>query len=118
MPNAKSGVLITCDAAMKQFVLHVDEQQMSTHGDPTFVVEDLDETHLLVQPDKVELIQAKVMELQDQNAYSRDEAKPEEVAAAKKAKRDGAPAKKARREEEAHDVQARDAEILSQQRDG
>ena len=43
MPNAKSGVLITCDAAMKQFVLHVDEQQMSAHGEPTFVVEDLDD---------------------------------------------------------------------------
>ena len=55
---------------------------------------------------KVELIQAKVMELQDQNAYSRDEARPEEIAAAKKARKDGGGplSKKARREEGGDDA--------------
>lgn len=84
MPDATSGVLLTCDAAMKQFVLHINEEQRSTRGAPSFVIADLDETHLLVQAEHVQNIQKKVMELQDSNAFSRDEAPPEKMAAEKR----------------------------------
>eukprot|EP00966_Prymnesium_polylepis_P100289 2322958-Prymnesium_polylepis.1 len=84
MPNATSGVLLTCDAAMKQFVVHIDEERKSKHGEPSFVIEDLDETHLFVRAEHVAFIEQKIMELQDSNAFSRDEAPPEKVAAEKK----------------------------------
>lgn len=61
--NAREGVLLTCEAAIKQYLLHVDR---SGH----FVIADLDQTHLLVREDAVPVIQRKLEELYDVNTYA------------------------------------------------
>ncbi|KAL1524299.1 hypothetical protein AB1Y20_019202 [Prymnesium parvum] len=84
MPQATAGTLLTCDAAMKQFVLHLDDQRRSA-GEPSFILKDPgDAVHLLVKPDSVTFIREQMAELQNSNAFSRDEAMPEKGAAEKK----------------------------------
>lgn len=66
MPEATSGVLLTCDCpAMKQFVLKVDEEKRSSLAD-SFVLRDLDDTHLLLRNDAqiLALIHRRIDELQ------------------------------------------------------
>ena len=68
---ATEGVLITCDAALRQFILHLDE---TCHADAggRFIISTLDdETHLFVKEAAVAFIQRKVDELQASNAFSR-----------------------------------------------
>jgi TFIIH basal transcription factor complex TTD-A subunit len=66
MVHAKKGVLITCDSAMKQFLMHLNR----THH---FVLMDLDETHILVAPgERIRtLIENEIEALQKQNTYDR-----------------------------------------------
>ena len=73
MVNAYPGTLVTCDVPIKQFILHLDEQQQREAGWDSFVVQDLDETHLLVQEERLAFIQDKLTDLQDSNAYQRTE---------------------------------------------
>mmetsp|Transcript_14843 Transcript_14843/g.40381 ORF Transcript_14843/g.40381 Transcript_14843/m.40381 type:complete len:102 (+) Transcript_14843:42-347(+) len=94
MPEATSGVLLTCDCpAMKQFVLKVDEEKRSSLAD-SFVLRDLDDTHLLLRNDAqiLALIHRRIDELQDSNSYERVEvdvqsAPPEKGGPAKKKSR-------------------------------
>mmetsp|Transcript_2023 Transcript_2023/g.4224 ORF Transcript_2023/g.4224 Transcript_2023/m.4224 type:complete len:92 (+) Transcript_2023:184-459(+) len=69
--NAEEGVLITCDAPIKQFILYTDEEGRKKGSKESFVLHDLDETHLLVRKGSVPAIQAALEELQDSNAFSR-----------------------------------------------
>jgi len=62
MVNVTKGVLVECDPAMKQFLLHLDET--SALG-KKFILNDLDETHLFIQADIVKLLQDKIDELMD-----------------------------------------------------
>jgi len=72
MVTATPGVLLSCDGAMRQFVLHLDEQQIKHEGKDSFVISsELDDSHLLVQANAVEFIQRKVEELQASNSFSR-----------------------------------------------
>lgn len=62
MVNVMKGVLIECDPAMKQFLLHLDEKL--TLG-TSFVFNDLDETHLFISAEIVEQLQEKIDDLMD-----------------------------------------------------
>ncbi len=63
MVNVTKGVLIECDPAMKQFLLHLDEKLILG---TKFVVQDLDETHLFVAPEMVDRLKDRIDELMDQ----------------------------------------------------
>ena len=64
MVNATSGFLLSCDSSLKQYILHINDELQSTQLQPSFVVQDLDATHLLVKKEAVPFIQSKIMELQ------------------------------------------------------
>ncbi|GAA5897529.1 TFIIH complex subunit TFB5 [Sporobolomyces salmoneus] len=53
MVKATRGVLITCDPAVKQILLQLDESGQLGR----FIISDLDDTHLLIAPDYVERVQ-------------------------------------------------------------
>ncbi|CAH4029924.1 general transcription factor IIH subunit 5 [Pieris rapae] len=63
MVNVMKGVLVECDPAMKQFLLHLDETSALGRK---FILQDLDETHLFISSDIVETLQARVDDLMDQ----------------------------------------------------
>ncbi|EDO33999.1 predicted protein [Nematostella vectensis] len=67
MVNVLKGVLIDCDPAVKQFLLHLDEHNVLGKK---FVIEDLDETHLFVSAGIVPILQEKVWELMDTNSFN------------------------------------------------
>lgn len=52
----------TSDPAMKQFLLHLDE---SLAFGKKFVLHNLDDTHLFIQSDIVDLLKTKIDELMD-----------------------------------------------------
>jgi TFIIH basal transcription factor complex TTD-A subunit len=65
MVNVTKGVLIVCDPAMKQLLLHLDEKLVLG---TRFVVQDLDETHVFVAPEMVERLKDQIDELMDKLA--------------------------------------------------
>ena len=71
------GVLVTCDVPIKAFIKKIDDDwRRSGAGRQSFILKDLDETHLLVRPpteefNAVEYIQEKLAKLQENNAYAR-----------------------------------------------
>jgi len=67
MVNVTKGVLVECDPAVKQFLLHLDEKVILGKK---FVIEDLDETHLFVSAEIVPILQEKVWEIMDNNSFS------------------------------------------------
>lgn len=52
---------------MKQFLLHLDE---TTALGRRFIIQDLDETHLFISSDIVEVLQAKIDDLMDHISVS------------------------------------------------
>mmetsp|Transcript_54628 Transcript_54628/g.125822 ORF Transcript_54628/g.125822 Transcript_54628/m.125822 type:complete len:95 (-) Transcript_54628:163-447(-) len=83
MCDSYAGLLLTVDVPIKQFILHLDEQQQRSSGsEDSFVVQDLDETTLLVKEESLKLIRAKLDEMQNSNAFVRTE--PSIGAASKK----------------------------------
>lgn len=60
MVKALKGVLITCDPAVKQILLQLDEEQR-------FIIQDLDDTHLLVSVGSVERLQNDLQEELEKN---------------------------------------------------
>lgn len=60
--NVVKGVLIECDPAMKQFLLHLDEKH--TLG-TTFIIQNLDDRHLFVTQECVEMLQERIDDLMD-----------------------------------------------------
>uniref|UniRef100_T1KC04 General transcription and DNA repair factor IIH subunit TFB5 n=1 Tax=Tetranychus urticae TaxID=32264 RepID=T1KC04_TETUR len=66
MVNVMKGILIECDAQMKQFLLHLDETNaLGTK----FIIQDLDATHLFVSPEIIETLKNKIDDLMDQINY-------------------------------------------------
>lgn len=61
------GVLVECDPAVKQFLLHLDEKVILGKK---FVIEDLDETHVFVSAEIVPILQEKVWEIMDNNSFN------------------------------------------------
>lgn len=67
MVNVMKGVLVECDPAMKQFLLHLDETQSLGRK---FIIQDLDERHLFISTDIIETLQARVDDLMDRISVS------------------------------------------------
>ena len=55
------------DPAMKQFLLYLDE---SNALGKKFIIQDIDDTHVFVIAELVSVLQERVGELMDQNAFS------------------------------------------------
>lgn len=62
MVNVSKGILVECDPAMKQFLLHLDETDALGKK---FVIQDLDETHLFISSDIIDTLQDKIDGLMD-----------------------------------------------------
>lgn len=68
MVNVVKGVLLKCsDAAMKQFIKHLDETNALGRK---FILHDLDDIHLFVSGDVSRALQLKLDELMAKNSYS------------------------------------------------
>ncbi|KAK9895380.1 nucleotide excision repair, TFIIH, subunit [Cystobasidium minutum MCA 4210] len=63
MVRAIKGVLITTDPPVKQLILSMNEEQ-------NFLIQDLDETHLLVSADSVEMIKEQLEEELEKNTFT------------------------------------------------
>jgi len=65
--SASPSCLLTCDAPMKQFIIHLNDQKIA---DKKFIIEDLDATHLLIRGEMKDEIMRKVEEWMDENVFS------------------------------------------------
>ncbi|CAJ0918813.1 unnamed protein product, partial [Mesorhabditis belari] len=63
MVNVKKGVMITCDPAMHQLLINLDE---SRELGSKFIIKDLDETHLFVEKDIISALEAKIDQMMEQ----------------------------------------------------
>jgi TFIIH basal transcription factor complex TTD-A subunit len=66
MVSAVHGSLLECDIPTKVFILHLNDEQLPSER---FVIQDLDETHLLVQPHKMEMLRREVKTFQERSQY-------------------------------------------------
>lgn len=64
---SSSCVSLCSDPAMKQFLLYLDE---SNALGKKFIIQDIDDTHVFVIAELVNVLQERVGELMDQNAFS------------------------------------------------
>ena len=62
MVNVTKGILVECDPAMKQFLLHLDEKFLLGSK---FIIQDLDDTHLFISPDVLEMLKSQIDDLMD-----------------------------------------------------
>lgn len=60
------GILVECDPAMKQFLLHLDD---SNALGKKFIMQDLDETHLFISSDILDTLQNQINELMDKLSF-------------------------------------------------
>ncbi|KAL5521105.1 hypothetical protein ACEPAG_9027 [Sanghuangporus baumii] len=60
-----AGVLLTCDAAVKQILLTLNEKQ-------SFVIEDLDDFHLVIKADEEFRVRRQLETELEKNTYSLD----------------------------------------------
>ncbi|PWZ00314.1 nucleotide excision repair, TFIIH, subunit [Testicularia cyperi] len=61
--KAYKGLLLTCDAAVKQLILSIDERSR-------FIIMDLDDTHLLVSPDRIVWLRSELELELEKNTYT------------------------------------------------
>ena len=66
MVNVLKGVLVECDATVKQFLLHMDEKNVLGEK---FIIEDLDATHLFVASKVIKTLELKLWELMDKLSF-------------------------------------------------
>mmetsp|Transcript_44625 Transcript_44625/g.142090 ORF Transcript_44625/g.142090 Transcript_44625/m.142090 type:complete len:87 (+) Transcript_44625:57-317(+) len=76
--EATRGVMIECDIPVKQYILKLNEERPNSEK---FVIRDLDDTHLFVQPKVAgesthDYLAARVKEFNEKNTYVREEANP------------------------------------------
>lgn len=64
MARARRGVLLQCDPSIKALIVQIDSQRTD------IILEELDDTHLLVDPSKVEFIKAELNRLLSKNIYN------------------------------------------------
>ena len=67
MVSAVHGTLLECDIPTKVFILHLNDEQLPSER---FVIQDLDDTHLLVQPDKVDMVRGEVAKFLQRSQYT------------------------------------------------
>lgn len=66
MVNVMKGILVECDPAMKQFLLHLDESEAFGRK---FVIQDLDETHLFISSEILPVLQDRIDDLMDKLSF-------------------------------------------------
>ena len=64
MLEASKGVLVQCDQSIKALIIQIDS---SSSG---IILEELDETHLLIQHDKVNFVKSELNRLLSKNIYN------------------------------------------------
>jgi len=62
MVNVEKGILVECDPAMKQFLLHLDETKELGRS---FVIQDLDDSHLFISTDILDTLRNRIDDLMD-----------------------------------------------------
>jgi TFIIH basal transcription factor complex TTD-A subunit len=62
MVEAVVGVLVQCDEAMKQLLLQLDKEER-------FIIEDLDSTHVFIDPKHVEKLKQRFEIALEENVY-------------------------------------------------
>ncbi|KAG0141217.1 hypothetical protein CROQUDRAFT_52043 [Cronartium quercuum f. sp. fusiforme G11] len=76
MVRAVKGVLLTCDPAVKQLILSLNDKpanSITANGlVPPFIVQDLDETHLLVTQDCVGALRVELEAELEKNTFTLD----------------------------------------------
>jgi len=66
MVNVMKGILVECDPAMKQFLLHLDEKEGLGRK---FVIQDLDETHLFISAEILPTLRDRIDDLMDKLSF-------------------------------------------------
>ncbi|BDA42782.1 probable general transcription factor IIH subunit 5 [Coccomyxa sp. Obi] len=66
MVSAIRGVLLQCDVPAKEFILSLNDSKPTNER---FVILDLDDTHLFVQPTVVEWLEKRLKEFNEENTY-------------------------------------------------
>ena len=66
MVISQTGVLVTCDPQMKQFLIHLDQTKALGQQ---FVLSELDATHVLIEADIIPVLQARIDDLMDQLSF-------------------------------------------------
>ena len=61
---ASKGVLVQCDPSIKALIIQIDS---SSSG---IILEELDETHLLIQHDQVNFVKSELNRLLSKNIYN------------------------------------------------
>lgn len=64
MARARRGILLQCDPSIKALIVQIDSQGHD------IILEELDDTHLLVDPSKVEFIKSELNRLLSKNIYN------------------------------------------------
>lgn len=62
MVNAQKGVIIKCDPAMHQFLIHLDETKALGSR---FMIKKLDDTHIFVEREIIKLLESRIDALMD-----------------------------------------------------
>lgn len=64
MPTASKGVLVLCDPSIKALIVQIDSQS------PGIILEELDETHLLIKPEQIPYVKSELNNLLAKNIYN------------------------------------------------
>ena len=60
--NKNWGIMVECDLAMKQFLLHLDEKFPLWSK---FIIQDLDDSHLFISADVLDMLKPQIVDLMD-----------------------------------------------------
>ncbi|KAK0518306.1 hypothetical protein OC834_004391 [Tilletia horrida] len=63
--KAIQGALLTCDPALKQLILHLEAE-----SGQRFVLQDLDATHLFINPKYIDFIRENLNDELEKNTYT------------------------------------------------
>ena len=66
MVQIQTGIVVTCDPQMRQFLLHLDA---TNELGQRFVLQELDSTHLLIIPEILNTLKSKIDDLMDKFSF-------------------------------------------------
>ncbi|KAH3685789.1 hypothetical protein WICPIJ_003252 [Wickerhamomyces pijperi] len=64
MTRAIKGALVECDASIRALIVRIDSERHDV------VIQELDETHLLIDSNKVDFVKAELNRLLSKNTYN------------------------------------------------
>lgn len=73
MVRATKSVLIECEPTIKQIILDMDEQRKK-QGEPTFVIADFGERGVVITPEYLDEIEARLEAILEENSYKMTDA--------------------------------------------